>query len=86
MVIRCYFIFWESDTNDPFAIRRNVSKPVIVIIIRQLFRIASVRFHAQKLNQAASYRIEINKFPIRTILRAVVEAGYISELDFLSSV
>ena len=59
--------------NNPPAVRRRMGEPVVVIVGRDLFLVRAVRLHAPDLHQTGALGIEVNIFPVRRIIRAVIQ-------------
>ena len=68
-------IFCVGKKNNPPAVRRRMREPVAVVVGCDLFLFRAVGFHPPDLHSAGPLGIEINIFPVRRIIRAVVQTG-----------
>src|ERR1700722_14644854 len=66
--------FVISEEHHPLSVRRDVRKPVIEIIMRNLLLLAPIGMHAPDLHVPGALGIEINKFPVRRIFWPVVQS------------
>src|SRR5437870_9910480 len=72
MITRSNFLR-KGQEYDPFTIRRNMRKPVIVLVVCDLLLSAAVRLHPPDLHRPATNRVEVDVFAIGTVLRAIVQ-------------
>src|ERR1700722_5996057 len=63
-----------SEKHHPLSVGRDVWKPVVEIVMRNLLLLASIRMHAPDLHMPGAFGIEVDIFPTWRILRSVVQS------------
>src|SRR5882757_4971862 len=69
-----FYIFVKAKKNHPLSIRRNMREPIVRIVGGYLLLLATVRPHPPDLHLAGPFRVEVDVFAIRGILRPIVES------------
>src|ERR1700688_257674 len=64
-----------GEEDHPFAVGRNVGKPVVEIVEGEFLLTGAVGVHAPDLHVAGALGVEINIFAVGGIFRSVVETG-----------
>src|SRR5437867_4818266 len=71
--------------DHPLSIRRNMRKPVVVIVVENLLLLAAVSLHAPNLHVPGALRVEINVLTIWRIFRTVVQSFRSCTSSFIAS-
>src|SRR5256885_6407066 len=79
------YIFLVGEKDHPFSIRRNVGKPIVVLVGEDLLLLTAICLHPPDLHVACSLRVEINVLTVGRIFWAIVESFCRSEACLVTS-
>src|SRR3979409_992555 len=78
-------LFREGYVDDRLAVRRDVRKPVVVLVVGQLFLVAAIRLHTPDLHHSTPGRVEVDVLAVGRILRTIVHARTSGQLAVLAT-
>ncbi len=80
-----FHAFGIGKKDNPSAVWRRMREPVVVIVVGDLCLLRAVRPHPPDLHRAGALGIEINKFSVRRIIRAVIQTGRGGQTGFFAA-